>query len=99
MEWIDGIRVWILGSLPPAGWRECKSTTDKFCSCGIRPLIINVGEPARSSLSTPERDENVDLAFDNLRDPGFVSSGSRTISSSYEENAIQLYTIVLVLLN
>lgn len=74
VEWIDGIRVWILGSLPPAGWRECKLTTGEFWCWDIRPFIIKVGEPVRSSLSTPERDENVDLAFDSLRDPRFISS-------------------------
>lgn len=90
---IEGMRVCILGSLPPAGERECNSIADApMWSCGIRPLMINVGEPARSSLSTPWRDENVDRALDNFREPGFASSGNKTISSSYEENEKQLYT-------
>lgn len=80
---IDGMSVWILGSLPPGDGWECKSIADAaLWSCGIRPLTMNVGEPVRSSLSTPWRDENVDRALDNFREPGFVSSGNKTISSS-----------------
>ena len=52
----------------------------------------NVGDPERSSLSTPRRDENVDRALDNLRgEAGFVSSGNKTISSSCKnENNLKL---------
>ena len=52
--------------------------------------MINVGEPDRSSLSTPWREENVDLALDNFREPGWISSGNKTISSSCAENTEQL---------
>ena len=94
VEWIDGIRVWILGSLSLADGRaarEGKSMAEAaFWSCGSRPLMINVGEPDRSSLSTPWREENVDRALDNFREPGWISSGNKTISSSYEESTEQL---------
>lgn len=94
VEWIDGISVWILGSLPPAvgRWsRECKSVIEAaFGSCGSLPFMINVGEPDRSSLSTPWREENVDRALDSFREPGWISSGNMTTPSSCSENTEQL---------
>ena len=78
---IDGIRLWILGSLPPP-----PSPPVACCVRGILPFMKKVGDPVRSSLSTLPREENVDRALDNLRgEPGFVSSGNkRTTSSSYK---------------